>query len=335
MLKLRNSSFINELNRLRNEWTPNSIHDMRVACRRLRTALRVFSPNLNLEISESLDKWLKKFMRAFNELRDTDVQGELIGTIKKRVPVLVRGKFGCMEGFLKRKKKKLDASLKKRVRTLSETSELPVPLPEFTCTDKTPFGKTALKTLEKELLEAVNRYKMVPWGSPENSASFLHSLRIQIKRLRYGIELYQEYLGVEIKDFLAKLKTVQDLLGNIHDCDVFAGVLGTLFERREAGRHETALRILQQRRWPSPDPKAWKKLPLAEQTDDRPVILFSIQKLAQARQEKFLQVESVLNHFFELECEQSILEWFRTGKCPELWKNYFLCARRDQQMRQK
>lgn len=60
-------------------------------------------------------------------------------------------------------------------------------------------------------------------GAPaleRGEAAPLHDLRIACKRLRYALELHREELPAEAQAAERILAALQDLLGEIHDCDV-------------------------------------------------------------------------------------------------------------------
>jgi len=48
----------------------------------------------------------------------------------------------------------------------------------------------------------------------------LHDMRIACKRLRYLIEIFGIAFDADLEPFLDEVKGLQDLLGDIHDCDV-------------------------------------------------------------------------------------------------------------------
>jgi len=48
----------------------------------------------------------------------------------------------------------------------------------------------------------------------------VHDFRIACKRLRYAIELFRDTLSPEFRDAPGVLSQLQDLLGEVHDCDV-------------------------------------------------------------------------------------------------------------------
>ncbi len=62
-----------------------------------------------------------------------------------------------------------------------------------------------------------------------------HDMRIAVKRLRYVLELSNGCFGVYTRTAVRRTKELQDLLGEIHDCDVvLPRVLDRLEELREA-----------------------------------------------------------------------------------------------------
>lgn len=48
----------------------------------------------------------------------------------------------------------------------------------------------------------------------------LHDMRIACKRLRYLLEIFGIAFDADLAPFLADVRSLQDLLGDIHDCDV-------------------------------------------------------------------------------------------------------------------
>ncbi len=46
----------------------------------------------------------------------------------------------------------------------------------------------------------------------------LHPFRLETKRFRYTVELFGKLYGPSMADWLAKLKPVQDALGQVNDC---------------------------------------------------------------------------------------------------------------------
>ncbi len=58
-------------------------------------------------------------------------------------------------------------------------------------------------------------------------AKKLHNLRIVAKRLRYALELFAPFSGDQLKEFAAEVARFQTSLGELHDCDLWIDNLGT------------------------------------------------------------------------------------------------------------
>lgn len=60
--------------------------------------------------------------------------------------------------------------------------------------------------------------------NPERKRA-IHDMRISFKRLRYCLEFLKPWLNPDYGDILKEFKKYQDLLGNIHDCDILVELL--------------------------------------------------------------------------------------------------------------
>ncbi len=82
---------------------------------------------------------------------------------------------------------------------------------------------------EMELAEAARRivamrtaelYAFVPEALGERASSAMHDMRIAAKRLRYLLEMVGFCFGEVGDEAQARARELQDVLGEIHDCDV-------------------------------------------------------------------------------------------------------------------
>jgi len=63
-------------------------------------------------------------------------------------------------------------------------------------------------------------YAFVPEALGERAASAMHDMRIAAKRLRYLLEIVGFCFGEVGGEAQARARELQDVLGEIHDCDV-------------------------------------------------------------------------------------------------------------------
>ena len=229
-----------ELAGLRNDASPDAVHDVRVALRRCRSvAAAVEEIDPHPDWSEMRDL-ARKLFRSLGDLRDAQVMEEWAEKIHPGSDPL---KSALLESLAARKasanKKALSNAGKfdeARWRELERglTARL----------HKIPADGEAARCLAVERLEearelhrrALRTESPRPW----------HALRIGIKRFRYTLESLAPSLYAGWSD---ALKRVQDVLGEIHDVDVLLelaqGVQSAL-PAETAAEWETAIARIRQ-----------------------------------------------------------------------------------------
>ena len=115
-------------------------------------------------------------------------------------------------------------------------------------------------------------------GDPANLTE-LHDMRIAFKRLRYLLEIFGDAFDGDLVPFLDQVKAMQDLLGDIHDCDVQIPMLEehlAWLEQQESDSVERMLTSARRTRTPD-DPEVAlarfrRRLDAARRIDERPGI---------------------------------------------------------------
>lgn len=107
----------------------------------------------------------------------------------------------------------------------------------------------------------------------------LHDMRIAFKRLRYLLEIFAIAFTTDLDPYLEEVKAMQDLLGDIHDCDVQIPMLESHLAWLEAQEAESVERMLlgaRRTRPPTDDDAALdrfrSRLDSARRADERPGI---------------------------------------------------------------
>jgi hypothetical protein len=107
----------------------------------------------------------------------------------------------------------------------------------------------------------------------------LHNMRIAFKRLRYLLEIFGIAFDEDLDPYLGQVKAMQDLLGDIHDCDVQVPMLEAhlaWLEQQEALSVERMLSSTRRARQPADESVALERfrsrLDAARRTDERPGI---------------------------------------------------------------
>ena len=81
----------------------------------------------------------------------------------------------------------------------------------------TPLGDNAERIVRARLDEL---HSFMPTAADPAGVTALHDMRIAAKRLRYILEITHPCFGPYAETAVKSIKDLQDLLGEIHDCDV-------------------------------------------------------------------------------------------------------------------
>lgn len=201
------------------------VHDMRVATRRMRSALRLLEAYYKPKSIQGYEMQLKRIARALGGVRDLDV---LIVDLQGYAATLDadhRPRFEAAIAALDADRSEARSHL---VKVLNK-GEYRRFVQDFAAFLTTPGAgsraiaadsvqpvqvRHALPTLIYARLGQVRAYDPV---LDEADDTTLHSLRIEFKRLRYATTLFGDVLGEAIKPFITELKAAQDHLGRLQD----------------------------------------------------------------------------------------------------------------------
>lgn len=225
----------------------DGIHDMRVASRRLRSAVRDFRPHMRggRRLEEARAD-LKRLADALGAVRDEDVA---IGALEK----LSEEEAGETGEGLKlfaderraRRARAHDALLleldadtfdaaHERVAAAFERATEPRKKDGEGEESFGELGRAVILRLWEEL-----RGRGADIYRPLKSKR-LHKIRIAAKRLRYALELFSACFGEGVKELAKELAEMQKALGNLHDCDEWIEECGDYLSRRDSGAQDYA-----------------------------------------------------------------------------------------------
>lgn len=213
------------------------LHDMRVATRRMRAALGVFDDYLDREAWQPFAKLLRRTGRALGKVRDLDVFREKMQryldqradarqTELEPLRAAWETEHGAArEGLLTYFDSEAYARFKVEFGDFLETpgaGARPVVSKEGE-----PLRHRVWQVLPILLyqgLAEVCAYDDCITGADAPLTRY-HQLRIASKRLRYTLEFFKEVLHPEAEMLIARIKTLQDHLGNLQDAVVACEVL--------------------------------------------------------------------------------------------------------------
>lgn len=195
---------------------PEELHDMRVATRRMRAALRTYGPALPPSVRRRLTKDLRWLGRRLGAVRDVDVllEGFAASAADPRLLEHLRRRRGIARDRM------LPALRSPRYLRMVSTLDAVCrgwsmePLPEAAlhpaAAHAAAQARKALQRLVREGDAAMER--------PD--ADRLHQTRIRAKRLRYILEFHRALGGASCAGMIRRLKAAQDHLGAHQDAVV-------------------------------------------------------------------------------------------------------------------
>ena len=216
----------------------DAVHDMRVASRRLREALRLLEPVYPRKEYQKWYRRVRRITRALGPVRDSDVfidtfsrLGEHLGEGGRRtVAFMVGYRTGQRVAELERLNAELGhldldrnrarfAAFARRVNPAVDGARL-----------LAAFAHAAVAERASIVFGAQ------PAALSEENTLAQHALRIDYKRLRYAVEAFAPCYNDAFDDLHETLTAFQDTLGELHDVHVFLDMLRDPERIAAAGR---------------------------------------------------------------------------------------------------
>ena len=202
---------------------PEELHDMRVATRRMRAAMKVFEKQLPVRAHRFRDEF-KWIAGALGEVRDLDVQLEqLDGWISSASPG-DREPLEALYVVLHERRKKARRSMLRRLnsRRYARLVESFGAFLERGPSRRAQASRQPILAAAPGLVRKPYR-KLRKLGDPlteESSGEEYHELRKKSKRLRYALEFLSDIYGDPANGLIKPLKELQDVLGDHQDAVV-------------------------------------------------------------------------------------------------------------------
>lgn len=203
--------------------TPEEIHQLRVAARRLRVAFKSFAPLLPRRDVVHFGAELRWFASSLGEVRDLDVYAENFRTYARALPAAQRSELGGYELYLRRER----AAARERAADAFGGARTAALFADLTRFVEEPPSAGALRrwrslstgdAVRQSVRRSVGRVRRTGNELARRAAkpAELHGLRIKTKRLRYELEFFSKVYP-QLIESADKLKTLQDLLGTNQD----------------------------------------------------------------------------------------------------------------------
>ena len=230
---------------------PEELHRMRVAVRRMRSAMRLYRRVLPESVSE-LAPELKWAGRALGPTRDLDVQLEGLAHRIATLPPTRRADLRPLENRLRRQR---EIARREMLAALDSTRwvrlvgrlrhRLPTVPPATRRRANRPVAAVAPRLVRRRWKKLQAAAKSL---GPDRPARSYHATRILAKRMRYGLEGHRSLWGRPAKRLIDRLVAVQDVLGEHQDAVVAQSRIDDLLRERESLPAATIERLEEWRR---------------------------------------------------------------------------------------
>lgn len=219
------------------------IHRIRVASRRLRAALPLFSYCCPEKKYQKWTREIKNITRTLGEARDLDVQLEFLRKYQKRIAkrrkktqqiqgepeTPVEMAIGFLSGGLQARR----ASIQKNVISSLSNFEKQHIIEDLQSainqrlippgkSGRTPLLRGVSPLAADQIGNAIYSLRShEPWVRFPEAVAEHHAMRIAAKKLRYTLELYAPLYRLGLKKHTRRVAKLQQVLGDLHDCDVW------------------------------------------------------------------------------------------------------------------
>jgi CHAD domain-containing protein len=204
------------------------IHRMRVASRRFRAALPLFKECLTRKKFKSTLIQVKQITQALGAARDTDVQLDLLASIDAAITeIRFRPGLRRLELRIGQNRRALQKNVLDALDLLDKTNFFAMTETELLILEPdlppgTPYPHLLFERSAAAIATQLSLFHSYePFLHRPECVSEHHAMRIAAKQLRYTLETFAPLYPGELQPYLQAVKTSQELLGDMHDCDVW------------------------------------------------------------------------------------------------------------------
>lgn len=197
-----------------------SVHQARVASRRLREALPVLGARADEDKLDRVQRRVRRITRALGPVRELDVTLSLLAELEGKgaapVRAIARVRKAVIDERQKRRREMLGEITPSRLDKLTRRL-VRVAAPE----PRTHVPRNALTEAAMQSAQRARNLKAaIERAGGIYLADRLHRVRVEAKKLRYALEIQRELAKSRSTAGLNRLKTEQDLLGRMHDLEI-------------------------------------------------------------------------------------------------------------------
>ena len=219
------------------------VHRMRVASRRMRNALALFGDELPHKHYAAWRDEMRRITKALGAARDTDVQIAWVQEfLRQDTDEMQQVGLERLLLRLHQQRTRLQGKVMKALDRLEDKRILPdmnETLQELLVHARVYEIETLPADLFRRATEAIRLrleefLAFAPHVAHPERVRELHQMRIAAKHLRYTLEVFQPLYERGLRKPIKIVKEIQELLGEVHDSDVWLSYVPQFIEEERA-----------------------------------------------------------------------------------------------------
>lgn len=195
---------------------PDSIHDVRVASRRLRAVFSEYRPVFDKRPLKKARGVARQVTQSLGAARELDVSIALVDSFRRDLRGPAQNAAAHVLGELQQRRRTESPRVAKAAELVSSEE-----LDALVAKVIEGAGRKPVCVVKEATKRTLKRYRSVQKAYAEwckgGADSDLHALRIAFKKLRYACEAFASVYGRRMDEFIEALKKVQEELGEWHD----------------------------------------------------------------------------------------------------------------------
>ena len=212
------------------------LHHIRVTTRKLRNAFRIFKDVFPQKRVIQWKNSLRQLGQVSSAARDLDIQIIFLGSFKRNP---ISKKFlqviSLLQERLKVRRQRLQPQIVRSLNRLEKSQtldQLEIFLKKISLSSEENAAEDIRNLAQKRIAKRLKKIfaYQVYVDRPECSEQ-LHQLRIAVKHLRYTLENFELLYGQKISAHIESVRSVQSVLGKLHDYDVWIATLPKYYKK--------------------------------------------------------------------------------------------------------
>ncbi len=225
----------------------DGVHDMRVGMKRFREALRLLRPVLPKAEAKQHMAWVEELNDALGAVRDPDVMSEGLAALAQEAD-LGPALEPLQQELAQRRSRRHDALVGRLDAIRKEKLQRKCGrfIDRLAAHRSRRHRETARRFAHQAIADRLMRaFALEEAARAPGAVEAFHRMRIAVKRLKYALEPFLGILPRIAKQSYGSVSDLQELMGQVHDCDVLEAAVSDFAAAGDGARRTAAERAIE------------------------------------------------------------------------------------------